>query len=632
MATAASASPTGRAKRLFGYPDDGIGLQIEDLIPGIRRGPASPRPLRGAPESRPMGMNLALWAQHRDSSEFPVEISLSPFRPASGGWCASIRDVSDVQRAHDLRCAPVSRTPWPTSTLRWSPRTWGRSSAKPADWSACTRRGLRAGRSFHQFRSADSGASLGCDQPALAGDRTARRVLPHRRRADVQPVFVDDLSGAPPGPVGDTWSRRRAALLAAILTTSARSSCWSPARELRSNRDDANFPQALANTIDAAMQSSRTEAAFSRSDSRRWAADWRRRARLQQPAHGRVRQPAMLEERVAADALSANWSRRAARHRPQRRPDLAAAFARRQTLQPRAIDVRQLLASLADILRRTLGTHTTCAPGRRRSAAGEGRRRHARHALLNRRSTRATRCRMAHPDAHQRRWPASAATETAKTDSHPDTIVDLGQRHWRRHEPGVQARAFEPFFTTKEGSKGSGLDLSLVYASPNVGRARRGRQRDGAGNDDRCCQSTEPRRAATRQGAESAYRGGNSSSGGRRRRRVREAGSCAGSLSGAGGADAPNALASRARSASTCCSATSYCAATNGPAGPRSLERRPGLRVVFTWIRAQRCHSAGADRKVELLAKPYHIDRWRAPCDAHSTAPGRSGRLAPDDE
>src|SRR5690606_27103370 len=67
----------------------------------------------------------------------------------------------------------------------------------------------------------------------------------------------------------------------------------------------------------------------------------------------------MLEERTADDALSGRLVK-AAMRATGRGADLTRkllAFSRRQTLQPRAIDVWQLLDSLADILRRTLGAH-----------------------------------------------------------------------------------------------------------------------------------------------------------------------------------------------------------------------------------------------------------------------------------
>ena len=65
----------------------------------------------------------------------------------------------------------------------------------------------------------------------------------------------------------------------------------------------------------------------------------------------------MLEDRVAEDSLDVRLVKAALRA-TSRGADLTRkllAFSRRQTLQPRAIDIVQLLESIVDILRRTLG-------------------------------------------------------------------------------------------------------------------------------------------------------------------------------------------------------------------------------------------------------------------------------------
>src|SRR5690606_24113884 len=95
-----------QAERLFGYEGDSLlELTIEDLLPQrFRENHRRYRSHYGhKPESRPMGMNLALLALRRDGHEFPVEISLSPF-PLDGKAlvCANVRDVSELQRAREL--------------------------------------------------------------------------------------------------------------------------------------------------------------------------------------------------------------------------------------------------------------------------------------------------------------------------------------------------------------------------------------------------------------------------------------------------------------------------------------------------------------------------------------------------
>jgi PAS domain S-box-containing protein len=66
-----------QAERLFGYPADELAsLTIEDLIPQRFRDNHQRYRSHYArkPESRPMGMNLALVALHCDGHEFPVEV------------------------------------------------------------------------------------------------------------------------------------------------------------------------------------------------------------------------------------------------------------------------------------------------------------------------------------------------------------------------------------------------------------------------------------------------------------------------------------------------------------------------------------------------------------------------------
>ena len=87
------------AERMFGYDHDALlGLSIELLIPDRVR----PRhrhhiaSYHAEPRRRPMGTDLVLHGRHRDGTEFPVEISLSPFTTERGLLIiAGIRDVSD---------------------------------------------------------------------------------------------------------------------------------------------------------------------------------------------------------------------------------------------------------------------------------------------------------------------------------------------------------------------------------------------------------------------------------------------------------------------------------------------------------------------------------------------------------
>jgi signal transduction histidine kinase/CheY-like chemotaxis protein len=141
------------------------------------------------------------------------------------------------------------------------------------------------------------------------------------------------------------------------------------------------------------------------------------------------------------------------------------AFARRQPLIPKSVDVNQLVVSLEDLLRRTIGEtidlrivaadglwSTLCDPNQLESA------------LLN----LAINARDAMPDGGR----LTIATSNARLDSVTAdtpalapgdyvciTVTDSGVGM----SAEVAARAFDPFFTTKPIGQGTGLGLSMIY-------------------------------------------------------------------------------------------------------------------------------------------------------------------------
>jgi len=88
-----------KAKELFGYCDqDLIGKRIETLIP--QRFSKNHVHYRDeylqAPKARGMGHSLDLFAKRSDGSEFPVEVSLSPFTTSDGEFVVSfIIDITE---------------------------------------------------------------------------------------------------------------------------------------------------------------------------------------------------------------------------------------------------------------------------------------------------------------------------------------------------------------------------------------------------------------------------------------------------------------------------------------------------------------------------------------------------------
>ncbi len=98
-----------RTEKLFGYGDDLIGRNVDTLLPERYRDDHAGQRRRymADPQPRPMGTGLELFARHRDGTEFPVEISLSPAHCEPEPLVvAAIRDMSAHTRIEgELRAA-----------------------------------------------------------------------------------------------------------------------------------------------------------------------------------------------------------------------------------------------------------------------------------------------------------------------------------------------------------------------------------------------------------------------------------------------------------------------------------------------------------------------------------------------
>jgi len=467
-----------RSDALFGYEtNDLVGCSIEELIPPrFRESHAQHRArYRSAPRARPMGTNIALTARHRDGHEFAVEISLNPLRVDGAVWtCVNVRDVDALRHAQDLIVrARQANAVADFGRLALAARDFAAIQQQACalltehlgvDFALCGRVAFAAGR-------IDIAAQIGLDADEHVDALRAqlgRLVADDAARLLDRPILLERPM-AEPGDTADPSTAIVCAIpgeegqcLGVLLAGSRASRSFS--------RDDGSFVQALANTVGAALQREGAEAQLFQSQRLEAlgqltggvAHDFNN---LLTVVSGNLQ---MLEDRLANDALGARLAKAALRA-TARGADLTRkllAFSRRQTLQPRAIDVAQLLESIVDILRRTLGAKidvrleledalpaAKADPGMLDTA------------LLN----LAVNARDAMPDGGRLTLSASRVNAPSRPATRGEQLVagdyvciavtDTGSGM----TPEVLAHAFEPFFTTKESGKGSGLGLSLVY-------------------------------------------------------------------------------------------------------------------------------------------------------------------------
>ena len=142
------------------------------------------------------------------------------------------------------------------------------------------------------------------------------------------------------------------------------------------------------------------------------------------------------------------------------------AFARRQSLNPRPVDVNRMVVSMEELLRRTIGEsielEVDLNSALRLTNTDE-------HQLENALLNLVINARDAMPDGGRLLIQTELAHVAVLHDSlAPGDYVRLGVQDTGCGMSGeVIARAFDPFFTTKPIGQGTGLGLSMVYGFIN---------------------------------------------------------------------------------------------------------------------------------------------------------------------
>jgi PAS domain S-box len=472
-----------QAGRMFGYEGETlVGQPLEALLP---------EPLRHAhrmhrhdfmanPHVRPMGIGYELMGIRRDGELFPVEIGLSPIATEIGAVAiASVRDISETRRVRqalararrDNFLAQIGRlaleSPNYELAIRRIPELVAAALEVPAvailstDWHG-SRLGVRAATGLHGHAAQAIAAIFGQTDFVRGsfGRGSRHAVTADSLREGGHAGLLARLAEAGFHDIAMVPLFGRYEPLGVLVA-------FAPAA-VGFDQDRLGFLQSVANLLAAAVQRSRSE---------------------EQLAHAqRLDAIGQLTGGVAHDfnnlltVISGNLQ--LLEVELSDRPDLLEitdgalravdrgsgltrrllAFARRQSLQPRAVVPKPLLDELGHMLRRTLGeavvVEVECAADVPDVYADAN---ELDTALVN----LALNARDAMPRGGRLRI---AARETAieapssgwKLPPGRYVAFDISDTGTGM-APDVLAHALEPFFTTKDAGKGSGLGLSMVY-------------------------------------------------------------------------------------------------------------------------------------------------------------------------
>ena len=477
------------AQPLLGYAQDElVGLEVDALVPQVLRARHAGFRQRyaEAPRARPMGTQMELVALRKDGSEVMVEIALSPLQGQGRSYVvAAIRDIAAYPRVQQAlqrarysehlaqfgRLAVDARAPrvvldrvpaMAAEALRADAVAVYLLDAHGVDFELAGSRGLPPEE------------TLGLRVPNRA-DTVPGRVMQRGRAIGVAAADFADDGLAMPTPWQAAGLRT---LLAVPLSDRGRVigalvACSRAAQ--RFGADELAFLESLSNLLATCLQRAQSEDALQHAQRLESvgqltggiAHDFNN---LLTVIQGNLE---VLEELPALAGDGHGQQLVAAALRASRRgAELTGkllAFSRRQVLQPSALDVGQLLQSLASMLRRTLDQRirieVAVAPSCPPVLADPGQ---LEAALLN----IAINARDAMREGGSLRFsarpcttlPAEVRNNLDDPRARDDGFVAIAIADTGSGMPEeVKQRAFEPFFTTKEVGRGTGLGLSTVY-------------------------------------------------------------------------------------------------------------------------------------------------------------------------
>jgi PAS domain S-box-containing protein len=480
------ANPT--AARLLGYGlDELTSLSVDALVPqAIRSRHAEFRQAYAqAPRSRPMGLQMELVAQRKDGSEVMVEIALSPLQDQGQPYVvAAIRDIAAYPRVQQA----LRRARYGEHLAQL-----GRMAVDERDPQVVLRNGPAVAAQALQSDSAmlflldGSGQhfTLVSGVGLLEGEHVGMRLpsqadtLPGRVLQEGRPLVLPDPHGESGFPMpAHCVAAGMQAMLAVPLSDRGRiigtvAVCSRQAQ--RFGADEQRFLESLSNLMATCLQRAQSEDALKHAQ------------RLESVgqltggiAHdfnnlltvilGNLQ---VLEELPAlADDDHVQQLVAAAVRASRRGAELTGkllAFSRRQVLQPSALDVGQLLHSLAGMLRRTLDQRiridvevsadcpsVLADPGQLESALL--------NIAINARDAMREGGRLCFAAQACSRLPAEVRNNLDDPSAPEDGFVAIAiSDTGSGMSETVKRRAFEPFFTTKEAGRGTGLGLSTVY-------------------------------------------------------------------------------------------------------------------------------------------------------------------------